>query len=59
MQQTDSNLVLDIMRTEEQITNISSDRLVTMLALSFGLLTTALAGSTLRCALHGDAISGG
>jgi putative ABC transport system permease protein len=45
LQQTDSKLVIDTLRTmDEQIAdNISSERLVTMLAVSFGLLATLLA----------------
>jgi putative ABC transport system permease protein len=45
VQQVDSKLVIDTMRTmDEQIAdNISNDRLVAMLALSFGILATLLA----------------
>ena len=45
VQQVDSKLVIDTMRTmDEQIAdNISSDRIVAMLAVSFGLLATLLA----------------
>ena len=45
MQQVDSKLVMDTMRTmDEQIAdNISTDRLVAMLAVSFGVLATLLA----------------
>jgi putative ABC transport system permease protein len=45
VQQVDSKLVIDTMRTmDEQIAdNISSDRLVAMLAVSFGVLATLLA----------------
>ena len=45
MQQVDSKLVIDTMRTmDEQIAdNISTDRLVAMLAVSFGVLATLLA----------------
>jgi ABC-type antimicrobial peptide transport system permease subunit len=45
VQQVDSKLVIDTMRTmDDQIAdNISSDRLVAMLAVSFGLLATLLA----------------
>ncbi len=45
VQQVDSKLVIDTMRTmDEQIAdNISNDRLVAMLAVSFGVLATVLA----------------
>jgi predicted permease len=45
VQQVDSKLVIDTMRTmDEQIAdNISNDRLVAMLAVSFGILATLLA----------------